>query len=318
MRHAKLIVVLMTLVVPMIAYAQADTLYVTPYLIESSDPITRALTTNKGHASTTIEGNGEAVQIGYSSNQPLEIYLVPLKPDTSFVPTDFVGLRLPAATRQEAVIDLTVSPGWSPKPLSYLIYILSPDLQADAGFYSVEFVPASTISIARAAWRHLFTPELYTPSSYHALRGYRMFAVQVTVVLGIAVVILGLGLLFFKKRFNGPRTALIVLVAALLVYSARMSVDLVRFSIEHVREYYTAGTYDEAGSIHVIAQVVTDKYTQASNPQFSVYICRDGTNFKEKLLRYFAYPATVSAEAPATQTASLVLVMNKIEWSFTP
>jgi hypothetical protein len=82
-------------------------------------------------------------------------------------------------------------------------------------------------------------------------------------------------------------------------------------SIQHLQEY-PQGTYDEAGSVHSIAAVLKGLPKKPT----LVYVCRDGTNFKEKLLRYFAYPIRISSSAEDAMRADMAVVMNKYSWNF--
>src|SRR5437667_3975805 len=96
------------LFVPILAFAQ--TLQITPALIDSSEPVEQALNENKGHAITTLEGAGKALSITYSASEPIEVFMVPLETENAYVPTDYVRFTLPATTQGTVLIDLTMSP----------------------------------------------------------------------------------------------------------------------------------------------------------------------------------------------------------------
>ncbi len=314
MRRAAVIgLLLVTWCLPYAASAQRDELYVTPETVDSSEPVTRGLQSNKGSTSTKLEGSGgRELRITYGSTDVLEIFLVPLQPDGSYVPTDFLRFTLPAAGERVAVVDLTVSPGWSPGVKTYLVHILTATQDVRAGFYKVEFTPASVLSGIIAAAKHLFTPESYAPNSYHALRGYRVLAQPVTIWFGV-LAMLAAGAAFARRRSeHGVRLAVYVLCAGMLVYGARWTLDLARFTHQHLGEYYgSAGVYDEAGAMHALGAVL-----KMRGPETSVYFCRDGTNFREKILRYAAYPVPVSDSAEAALNADSIVVSGKIDWSF--
>lgn len=288
----------------------AQILRITPSLIDSSEPVEEALSGNKGRASTSIQGKGAFLQITYTSSEPIFVYMVPVSEDGKFVPTDFLSFTLSEAQNETVEIDLTVSPGWSPQEKKWILHLLTKTEEAKAGFTSLTIIPASLRETASAGIRHVFTQEPYTPSSYHALRGYRVFGVQVTVILGFLAVLTGLGVLVFsKQKFF---FLVIVLLGFHFVYAARFSIDLARYTKEHLIGYKEEN-YDEAGSVHIVAKVLKEVFA----PVRSVYVCRDGTNYKEKLLRYFAYPIPVSAESGAAAKADFALVMGKSrsDWS---
>lgn len=295
---------------PIMASAQA--VMITPELVDSSAPVTEALKNNPGHATTTIDGEGGSIVISYSASVPVQVYMVPLRHDGSYALTNFVRFILPAGAEAQAHVDLTVSPGWRPGYSRYLLNLLAPTEDADVAFTGLTFETASAGTIARAGLRHFFTPEPYTPSSYHALWGYRVLGAHLSTVTGILALVAAVTLFiaFGKKPWALPG-ALAILVGLTLFYQARVALDLLRFSAQHLSEY-RAGTYDEAGSVHAIARFINQQDLSAE----SIYICRDGTNFKQKLLRYFVYPATVSDRKETAGSADLVLVMDKFAWSY--
>jgi hypothetical protein len=297
------------LIVPLTVRGQM--LSIRPALVDSSDIIERALQENAGHASTTIEGAGSALVITYRTNEPLEVYMVPLAADDSYVPTDYMRFTLPMTEEGTATIDLTVTPGWSPADHRYLLNLLSRTEQADAAFTGMQFTPNSAGNSLGAAIRHLFTAEPFTPSSYHGLRGYRVMGTSVTVILGIVILLSCLISFALVKPERRASVLLLILVGGSFLYQLRFDSDLLRFTNEHLTEYLH-GTYDEAGSAHQIATFIR---TLTGEQPTTVYVCRDGTNFKEKLLRYFAYPIKISSEPEAAKSASIVLVMDKIHWS---
>jgi hypothetical protein len=306
------------LLIPGFVFAQ--TLSIRPALVDSSSQVEDALKRNAGHASTVLTGNGHSLFLTYSTSEPIEVFMVPLAADNNFFPTDFVTFTLPEAEEGAANIDLTVSPGWAPGEQRYLLNLLTKSENANASFVSADFEPASLFDTVKAAFGHLFTPEPFTPSSYHALRGYRVLGYSVAVVLGMLTILVALTIYFISKPAVRLRNASLVLFAAMMLYALRWSVDLVRFTHQHLTEYANH-TYDEAGSIYSVADTL--KNGVASNNQklitnnSVVFVCRDGTNFKEKVLRYFAYPTKITSEAADASGATLAIVMDKFDWKFT-
>lgn len=297
----------LTFAVPTVS---AQVISIRPAIVDSSEPVERALAENKGRASTALEGKGAKLMISYRSNQSLEIYMVPLDANDDFVPTDFLRFTLPQAEQGAASIDLTVSPGWKPMQQRWLVYLLSKDETADAGFDSLSFIPASPFIVVKAGVGHFLTPEPYTPSSYHALRGYRIYGAHVAVMLGLAVLLLSACVFLFVRPERRLAVALAILLIGTALYQLRFGLDLLRFTNQHLGEY-AEGTYDEAGSAHIIAQ----NFHMIATEGQTVYSCRDGTNYKEKILRYFAYPIRISSDDAAAATADFAIVMDKASWS---
>ncbi len=307
-------VVLASLNVLPLAHAQEDTIRVTPDLVDAAEPVTRGLQTNKSHFTTKLQGKGgQSLRIHYGSTDTLDIYLVPLQADQQYSPTDFLHFTLPAAGEGQALVDLTPSPGWSPNITSYLATILVKDETVQAGFSTIEFIPATPLTIVTTAVKHFFIPESYAPNSYHALRGYRALGWQVTMAFGVLAMLVAAVALVRRRSADGIQVAIGILVCGCLLYGARFALDLTQFTAQHLSEYYGHGMYDEAGSMQEIAGVIT--MSGPAEPK-SVYICRDGTNFREKLLRYFVYPIPVSDSPAMASGSTLVLMDGKIDWSF--
>lgn len=291
--------------------AHAETLHITPELVDSSDTVQQALDENDGHASTTLVGEGKALALEYSANETITVFLVPLKEDGTYVPTDFLRFFLPAAENGDVLVDLTVSPGWSSGERKYLVNMLSKSSDANASFLRLDFIPTTVFTGMSAGMNHFFTTESYLPSSYHALHGYRIFGHHVSLWFGLLCIFIAIAAVIICPRGKKVSALLIVLIGGSFLYSLRFALDELRFAFNHVTEYQN-GTYDEAGSIHLVAEVLR---SSADKPEDNVYVCRDGTNFKEKLLRYFVYPIKVSAEPLDASGATFALVMDKRDWN---
>lgn len=294
---------------------------ITPELIDSSEPVMRALQENPGYASTTLKGQGSSLLLSYASAQPLQVYMIATKDDGSFVPTDFMHFVLPPGDPASARIDLTVSPGWSSGERRYLIHMLSPVADASASFYQADFIPATASQTLTAPVRHLFRPEPYTPGTFHALFGYRMSGTPVVVIFAITALFLCV-LCLLIPTFRSVRMILTVLIAVQMLYALRFSIDLLRFSGQHLTEYHVrhsdgeaAGTYDEAGYVYDTAAVIKN-YTKNMSMLRGVFVCRDGTNFKEKLLRYLVYPLPVRSDLPDFATIAVVTDKYKQGWTY--
>jgi hypothetical protein len=235
--------------------------------------------------------------------------MTPISSDGRFIPGDFLTFKLPASATQTAVIDLTVSPGWKPGTSRWLVHLLSKDTEANAGFGNITFVEASPLTTIFAFARNTLRQEPYTPSSYHALRGYRALSMDLTVIAGILLLITCFVTAFFSKREHKLTAILLIILTFQGIYGLRFGLDILRFSAEHLIGSHN-GIYDEAGSVYRIADALRDQKAQ------SVFICRSGTNYKEKLLRYFVYPIHVTADSADASHADSAVVMSARDWRF--
>ncbi len=299
----------------LIPVASAETLYINPIGIDSSAPVEQALKENAGRASMKLEGEGSTMKLAYQSSEKLTVYMVPLSESEGFVPTDFLMLTLPATSEGLAEIDLTVSPGWTTKKTTWLLHLMTKNKDAKAGFMSVEFLPAGPKTSIQAAFRHFFRTEPYIPSSYHSLRGYRVLSKDMTLILGLLLIVTSVIAVLIAKKESKLAILIVVLCTFQAVYGLRFGLDLLRFSSEHLTGY-AEGIYDEAGSVYQIAPMLHSLAAQQKKEvPTSVFICRSGTNYKEKILRYFAYPIRISADATHASMSDYVLVMNARDWN---
>ncbi len=132
------------------------------------------------------------------------------------------------------------------------------------------------------------------------------------ILLGIPTLLCVLAALAFVPGQRKWQSAFAILALAPLLYSARFSLDLLSHTHQHLSSWYTDETYDEMGSVLSISRELRKL------PDIKLYVCRDGTNYKEKLLRYHTYPLQLSAEGWMAKQATHVLVMNKLKWKYNP
>jgi|GEM_PF-757041 len=304
-------VLLLALALPRAVSAQATEIQ--PQRVDSSQTVEDALQKNPGHASTVLEGKGSSLLLDYVSNEPITVFLVPLFDGNNYSITDFLSFTLPETDNGSVSVDLTASPGWSQGNRRYLLNLLSASEEPGLAISKYEFLPASAGQTLGAMVHHFFIPELYTPSSFHALRGYRVLGNSLTPIYGLALLAAAVLAFIFLSKERRIQGTIFVLIAGIFIYNLRFGIDLLRFSAEHLNEY-NHGTYDEAGSVYRLAAKVIATENGEINPL--VYVCRNGTNFKEKLLRYLTYPVRVSSDDADASGATLVAVMNKYKWSF--
>jgi hypothetical protein len=191
--------------------------------------------------------------------------------------------------------------------------MLTKHKEATIGFSTLEIENKGSAT-PLIALRQAMTAEPYTPSSFHALRGYRTLGLPVAVLLGIATLLICALAALFAPKDRRFQTGILILLCGMGLYQLRFSVDLLRFTNQHMHEF-EKGTYDEAGSVSGIADVIQEIAT----PTSTVFVCRNqqGANFREKLLRYFSYPIRISSEAKDAALANYAIVLDATEWSLT-
>lgn len=297
-----------------INHALAVDFSITPHIVDASSPVEEALARSQGHASTSIEGDGSSVVISYQSSTGVTVYVFPMHADHTYDPADAMYFDLSAGADNTATIDLTVSPGWHTGDSRYIVQILSPDKNPDVAFTDITFQPASWLQIILIPFAQFLRIEPFTPSTYHALRGYKFLGHAAVPVIAFMTIIVGCIVWFFYRKKYGIWPLVYILIIGHLVYGLRLVVDEYRFTQEHLTSWYTTQTYDEAESVFTIANSVQETAKTMQMPMH-IFVCRDGTNFKEKLLRYMIYPISVSADALAAKKATHVILMNKLKWN---
>ncbi|MEQ1771929.1 MAG: hypothetical protein ABL879_19060 [Devosia sp.] len=296
---------------PTVVFAQ--NVLITPSTIESSGSVEKALQQNKGAATTKLEGQGGILRITYEASEAITIFMVPLSDAKSYVLTDFITLSLPAVTKETVDIDLTRSPGWSPSPTMWILRVLTKDEHAVAGFHSVEFIPVTFVKTVSTVLRHALTKESYAPSTYHGLHGYRITSIELTIILGVLLLaICTAGFVATRKRRLS--TVIMIIVTMHLLYGLRFSLDLLRFSRDHLTGY-ASGAYDEAGSIYRVAATLVEM-TPDNRKDMSVFVCRSGNDYTEKILRYVTYPMTVTSDFASLKKADFALAMDTDNWTY--
>lgn len=293
--------------------AQSPAVFITPNRIEQSTQVERITNRSKSTTSTILEGDGQTLALEYSSNSDLEIFMFYLATDNSYDPADTVLFSLPAGENMRANVDLTRSAGWHPGAMRYKLTIMSASEDPVVGFAAADFTPTTLATHITIPAEQLFAVEVFSSSSYHALRGYKIYGIAWTTTFGWAIILIALTLCILRRKKNGVPLALGLLITGQLVYGLRFAIDELRITAEHLTSWYVDFMYDEGESIYQVAQSVKHESTRALT---HIYVCRDGTDFKEKLLRYFAYPISISSGEAAATSATHFVVMNKKSWSY--
>lgn len=264
------------------------------HLLGEDIPIETIISKATSHAEADLTGPGEAIELTYSSSEPLDVLVMFPSVDGGFTPLETLQAHLPEGQRVTAAIHLTESPGWSPLRKQYRLHFLT-ESQTGVEFHDVNFVRGSFISSITSSVKQFLGSQPYSPSSYHRLPGYRIAGISFGVLFGFLLIVLSLWFAW-KKQYQRIILGAIILT---LLSHARFSVDAVRYSLEHSRRDYAT-----AGSLFQIVDWITEHEVTG------VALCNDGTTYAEKLLSYHIYPLLL------TEDPSHVVVYRAVDTSF--
>ena len=249
------------------------------------------------HASADVSGKGASIQLTYSTDASLSVFIAFLDENSSFSPFETLQTTLAAGVKQEATINLTQSPGWKTSEQTYRLYFLSSE-KSGAQFDDIEFIEASLLTTVMASFMQLSTVQPYSPASYHRLPGYKMLGFPIYPLLG-AVMLVAIVVIISKKRAD---IIIPFIVTIALLSHARFSVDAVRYSVDHLSEWIHNRTFATAGSLPDIGMQLQEGTR--------VYLCHTGTTYAQKILQYHSFPARITKENPTH-----VLVHKSTQWS---
>jgi hypothetical protein len=267
-------------------------------LLGEDTAIEEIVSQSVSHASADVSGKGSSMQLTYSAQEPLSVFISLRKSNGSFSPFETLQTVLPVGTRQEVTIDLTRSPAWSPSHHSYRLYFFS-EASAGAEFHDIEFIDEGLMATLSAAVNHITMKQPYSPASYHRLPGYTVLGIPVTPVIGWLLIFVVI-VLAAKKRVD---VIIPLIVVVVLIAQARFSIDAIRLSIDHSKEWLMNKTYSTAGSLPKIANKLNQEGAK------NVYLCHTGTTYAKKLLQYHSYPALVVEDNP-----DYIVVHKSTDW----
>lgn len=260
------------------------------------DRLQQVISGNVSHASTDVEGTGNALRIRYSSESPIDVYILFLLEEDTLNPRETLFAKLPQDTEGEALIPLSHTRGWRAGTQKLRIHFLT-EKEAEHAIHSVLLTDGTA---RMGGLRQFFAQEPFSPSSYHRLEGYRIFGLSSTALLMGILFLLLAGTLIFKKN----RIALVIALAGVLLSNGRFTADLLRMTYANTKEWTQAHTYAAAGSTYEIAS-----FLQENNIE-TFRLCTDGNSYFPVLLEYAAYPSVIA------QDAKHVLVRNAYDWSY--
>ncbi len=304
----------------------AATLTITPSLDATAEEAS-ARADDAIRTDMVIEGKGDRLKIVYSSPVRIDVDLAPRRRGTGYDPAELLYFTLPAGEQNEAIIDLTPTPGWSPFHQEYHVYFSSPEGGDDAEVKEMTFLPASFASLMRAFVTHLSIRDTFQVSTFHALRGYSILGASLSFIIGMIIFIAALvyslvRLLVFRNQKPATsqpatfvRIPLLILTLGTFAYSAFFGIDLARFTVTNLTEWYGRGTYAKAGAASQVAEVIQKEAAVSAVPLF-IFVCHDTTDFYTKMLRYFLYPIPVSMKQEDIPRATHVVVAYKLQWAY--
>lgn len=250
-----------------------------------------------------VKGRGDVLHVRYSSNVPVDLFAVPLRSETEkHLGRDILFASLPAGTQSDVLIDLSVSPRWSPLLPSQYVILKTQNAETKPVIEKIEIGRRSAMRLPGIAVRQLMIPEAFTASLYHAPAGYRMLNVPLSTLLGTAMLIVVLLLWMLRNRIqHWQGIATMVIVGLLFLYQLRLDVDLLRF---------TMMPPSPVGSLPQVADRMRE--AMKTDTHIRLYDCTDDNQYSAKFLRYAAYPLVVT-----TDTAMLTHVFaHTTTWSY--
>ncbi len=291
-----------------VAYAQSDVLRITPVPALGTE-VANIARASEQMAEGTVVGGGRWLRVTYTSDAGLSGFVAPML-GAQYNPVDMLRFDLPSADAASTVdVDLSASPSWNPTEKTYLIVLASPASETPPEVLGVEILPGGVVG---AFFRHFASPESFVISTYHQLRGYRILGIGLVPVLALLFALACVALMIrWKAAAFLPLLGLAL--TAQLLYGARVAVDQLRLSAVHAMEW-SNGTYGEAGSTYELAEAVRE--TAKEQPDMTLGVCFDSTDYFAKLLRYDLLPIPVVWTGNAIADATHVAVIRKIDWSY--
>lgn len=261
----------------------------------------------------TIEGSGDRLEITYISPDPIALDIAPQRRGSSVDPAEILHVTLPAG-EHTAIVDITATPGWSPLRQAYVFWSFTTEKGAKAEISGIRFLPASYGSILNAALHHLSIRETYQVSLHHTLRGTMTLGWPFALPVGILTLVAA-GVISRLRRRAFVLPALITLSIGALLFGAWSGIDLTRFTVSNLRDWYGKGIYSQAGSAALVSERFRKEARRSSDSPL-LYVCHDKSDFYPKMLRYFLYPLPVSSKPEDVMHATHVIVARTLSWKY--
>lgn len=308
-QSARLFLVGLMVVIP--GVCAAETVFMTPTLDLSAEQGRRRLDDTE-RSSILLRGTGDRLRITYASSVRIDTDFVPIRRGNGYDPAEMAHFSLPPSDNGQAVVDLTVTPGWWPFSQQYKVFFFSPAGQSQ--ITGIGFVPWTWTGLLRAVITHISIRETYQVSTFHALRGGSVLSIPLTSIVG-TITLVAAAIVFWIKRKHPLYPVLTTLIIGSFVYTAWSGIDLTRFSVSNLREWTTERTYSKEGAVQVMTRSIEAEAKKSSAPLF-VSVCTDLSDFYAKTLRYFLYPIPVSVKSEDIARATHVIVAEKVVWTY--
>ena len=246
-----------------------------------NNPIEKIISASKSHAEADLKGPGKALKLNYTSVKPLTILVIYPKLDGGFAPLETLKVDLDKGINRDITIDLTASPGWSPWRKHYKLHFLA-EAEDGASFQNIDFVPTGFSESIILSFKQALAKTPYTPSSYHRIPSFKLGGVSLTVIAGLAMIVVAV-YLFVRKRYM---QIVYVMIVGVLIMNVRFSLDAIEYALTH-----RVSNYATAGSLIEIARTISE------SDATGVRLCHDGTSYAERLLAYHIYPIRIQEDA---------------------
>lgn len=297
--------------------AHAQALRITPERAMGAGDV-EALSESMQPMTAVIEGAGDRIVIRYDSEAPVLLYMVPITgsiDNPRFNSFDVLFTTLPEGNAKEAEVDLTTGGAWSPLSHKYLVTIFTPQGKEQPTVTRLDIVPNSFIHTLGALGRQFFDAEPYRISFYNSLYGYRVYGTSLTLIVGLLGVAAACAAFFLSSSERRLRNTLLACAVAVMIFDARFSLDLLRHTGTHLRQWYAEGTFAGAGSFTQVTDELKKIAEEGAAPK--TYVCTSYWNYYGRMLRYSASPLTILLHANEGVSPTHVLVFNRFDWNFT-
>jgi len=249
-----------------------------------------------------FERRGSHLILEYSSDAPFEFRVAfPIDnddPETlTFKPIHTLRATMEPLEHARIALDLTRSPAWSASREQYLLQVVGP-VGSTILIHDAQMREPTFVESLSAYVRHFFIDEPVLLSSINFLHGYRVGDRSVVGMLGLTFlgVVLVISLFrYFVFRFAFHRAVQVVpflCLLFLLLYDARLNLDLFRVTVVDLKQWSTEGQYRMLGPVQRIAEFLRDEQESVREP-LKVAVCYDGADLLEKQLKYHLYPIAV-------------------------
>ncbi len=263
-------------------------------------------------SSILLRGTGDRLSIFYTSPVRTAIAFLPIRRGNGYDPAEMAHFSLPPTDNGQAIVDLTVTPGWWPFAQEYKVFFFNAPGRAQ--ITAIDFVPWTWTGLLSGVVTHIAIRETYQVSTFHTLRGSSVLSLPLTGLLDVATVIAA-ACIFWLRRKNPLLPVLTSLIVGCLVYTAWFAIDLARFSVGHLHAWTVERTYSKEGAAQAMAGTIESEAKKSSAPLL-VFVCTDLTDFYAKTLRYFLYPVPVSVKNEDIARATHIVVAEKVIWTY--